>query len=58
MSREVYANGNQKDFLDYLKEAIINAWESIPIEVLKALAKSVPKDLANVIEANSGPLRY
>ncbi len=51
VSSKIYANFRQYRTTDELKEAILQAWNEIPMETIQALYSSMPERIQNVIEA-------
>jgi len=50
MSQEVYKNNRQFYYEDDLKEAILHAWDKIPLSTLKNLSASMPKRVLKLFE--------
>ena len=56
--RNIYADGKVYDDVDELWEAIQQCWESIPKKIIKALVKSMPKRMINLLENGGRSLKY
>src|ERR1700741_2170449 len=56
--RRVSRGGPQFDNIPQLKEAIREAWNEVPPELLRRLIDSVPARLKEVIQANGGSTSY
>ena len=58
LSFEVYANCDQYESLDDLKEAILDAWERIPPHFLTKLCDSMVNRCVAVIDRRGGRTKY
>lgn len=56
--RRIYANNRQYQTVDELKEAILEAWNSIEPDILTNLVASMPKRIADVLEAHGKAIKY
>ena len=56
--RNIYADGKVYDVVDELWEAIQQCWESIHKKIIKALVKSMPKRMINLLENGGRSLKY
>lgn len=58
LSRVVYGNGQQYNSVAELKKAIMEAWEVIPEERLKALVASMPQRMKEVLNRRGDVIKY
>ncbi|CAF4779721.1 unnamed protein product, partial [Rotaria socialis] len=58
LARKVYAGGKQFRTKEQLKTTIIKFWEEISIEQLRALVKSKPERIFEVIKLNGAKTKY
>lgn len=58
MVRRVYADNRQFQTVDELKQAILEAWDSIETEVLQNLINSMPNRIFQVIQRSGGVTDY
>lgn len=58
LARKVYANGRQFDDIRSLKEAIVDSWEEIEIEICRNLLKSMKNRIFEVIVNHGGYTKY
>ena len=56
--RDVYQGYRQFDYVDDLKEALIDAWDRMPQNYINNLINSMPSRCGNVIIAKGGPTKY
>ena len=56
--REVYQGHRQFDYLDDLREAIVDAWDRMPQTYINKLIESMPSRCADVILNRGGPTKY
>ncbi|CAF3248556.1 unnamed protein product [Rotaria socialis] len=58
LARKVYSGGKQFRTKEQLKTTIIKSWEEISIEQLRALVKSMPERIFEVIKLNGAKTKY
>ena len=58
LARKVYVEGKQFRTKKQLKTTIMNSWEEINIEQLRALVESMPKRIFEVIKLNGAKTKY
>ena len=58
LARKVYSRGKQFRTKEQLKTTIIKSWEEISIEQLRALVKSMPERIFEVIKLNGAKTKY
>jgi len=58
MVRLVYKDGRHFENLEELVEAVASAWESIELDYIRNLYRSIPRQLISVIEKKGLPTRY
>jgi len=58
MAKEVYYGKDAYKSVDTLKDAVYEAWESVPKELLKNLVKSMPNRMLEVIEKKGARTHY
>ncbi len=58
LAQKIYNNGRQFDCIDDLKDALMMAWDSISLDTLRNLVKSMPRRLVSIIERKGGCTTY
>ena len=58
MAREVYVNARQFDYVDDIEEAIMAAWERIPLSTLQRLADSMTDRWKELLDRGGGQTKY
>lgn len=56
--RKVYADNKQYGSVQELKQAVLTAWDGIPISTCHKLTESMPNRLFELIENKGGPTHY
>ena len=56
--RDFYQGYRQFDYVDDLKEALIDAWDRMPLDYIKNLINSMPSRCGNFVIAKGDPNKY
>ncbi len=56
--RDVYQGNRQLDYLDDLKEAILDAWDRMPQTYINTLVESMPTRYAKGVTSRGVPIDY
>ena len=58
VTRTMYASGNQPTNLAELRQAVIDAWQALPLQTLLTLFDSIPRWVQALYDARGGHAKY